>query len=241
MNEGQLVKMTIEAYKNKKLTKPIKEEHQKFTIPVNPESYTENFKVEWDKKKGQGNQRTNPRFKSSETLEYKFEFILDGTQTIEGYQYPVGEIEAGQTGKLISVRKQIKRFLKTVYQMNCDIHKPNFLKLAWGSDFVLHCVLSNLDINYTLFRASGEPLRAKINATFLDYVEQERRSRKEDKKSPDLTTKKQIPDTLPLSAFDLYGDANLYLQIAKVNQLTSIRNIDKSQEFVFPPLDKTTA
>ena len=236
MNDGKFQKVTIRAYSNKKLTKATGDE---FVLPVNPDSYAENYKVDYDAKQGQGNQGTNPRFKSSAPLERKLEFIIDGTKTIEGYVYPVDT--ANQP--IVDVRKQIKKLIDTVYKMNGDIHKPNYLKIAWDQDFTFSCILTDLNINYTLFKPNGNPLRAKISTTFLNYLEAERRAREEDKKSPDLTSVRRvsITDSLPLTTFEVYGDASLYIQVAKANNLTSIRNIDAANQLVFPPLDKTPA
>ncbi len=233
MNQGELVKILIKAFKNKRLTVPIDDEnHREFEVPINPESYSQNYKVEYDAKKGQGNQGTNPKFKSSAPLEFKFEFIFDGTNTIEGY-----------TMYDLTVRQQIDKFLETVYNLNGEIHQPNFLKIVWGGDFTFDCILTNLDINYVLFKPSGEPLRAKVNATFLNYIEAERRAREEDKKSPDLThiRKVDLLDSLPYTSYKVYGDANLYMQIAKANELTSFRNLPAGGQLIFPPLDKTSS
>lgn len=234
MSDGNFQKVTIRAYSNKKLTAATGDE---FTLPVNPETYSENYKVEYDAKQGQGNQGTNPRFKSSAPLERKLEFIIDGTKTIEGYRYPVGP----GNQEIVDVRNQIEQLLNTVYKMNGEIHKPNYLKIVWDEEFTFDCILTNLDINYVLFKPNGNPLRAKVSTTFLSYKEAERRAREEDKRSPDLTSIRRvnIADSLPLTTYELYGDARLYLQVAFANELTSIRNIDPQRELVFPPLDKS--
>ncbi|MCB0565595.1 MAG: hypothetical protein H6573_28075 [Lewinellaceae bacterium] len=230
MSDGELTKVVIRAFKNKKLTVPVDEaEHREFKLPVNPESYSKNYKVEYDTKKGQGNQGTNPRFKSTAPEELKIEFIFDGTDTIEGYTYP---------GK--PVAKQIDHFLNTVYNLKGEIHKPHFLKVVWGNSFTFDCILTSLDLNYTLFKPNGEPLRAKASATFLNYIEQEKRVKKENKKSPDLTHVRQVKegDTLPLMVYNIYGDVSYYLQVARKNGLSTIRQLKVGTEMIFPPVVK---
>ena len=56
-----------------------------FKIPINPETFTRNLKVERDTTKGHGNNQTNSKFVGTAPEELKIEFILDGTATMEGY------------------------------------------------------------------------------------------------------------------------------------------------------------
>ena len=130
--------------------------------------------------------------------------------------------------------------MKAVYNMNGDIHRPHFLQVQWGK-FIFPCILSNLDLTYTLFKPNGDPLRIKASATFLNYVAQKERVARERKKSPDLTHVRLVKggDRLDLMTYKLYKDPNFVLQIAKANGLSTFREIRPGTELVFPPLDKT--
>jgi hypothetical protein len=205
-----------------------------FTMPINPESFTKNYAIALDKRTGHGNQGTDPRYKRTEPEELKLEFILDGTQTMEGYG---GD---DKTFKATPVNKQIKKFLESVYEMDGEIHRPKFLLLIWGSEIRFRCVLSNLDINHTLFNKQGEPLRAKLTATFLNYKEREAREAEQKKRSPDLTHYRKIKqgDRLDLMTFRIYNDSKYFLQAAKVNALTRLRNLQPNLDLYFPPFDK---
>lgn len=227
MSIPNVSKMQIHAYQNKKYTKKAK--HPVFVMPINPENYSQNLKVEYDKKKGQGNEGTDPKFKGTAPEELKLEFLFDGTGTV-----------MGNTLLEVPVAKQIKDFLSVVYNMDGETHKPNFLKIIWGEFLKFDCILTNLDINYTMFSPKGNPLRAKLNANFTNYIEQERRVREENKSSPDLTHIEQVKegDRLPLMTHNIYGDGNLYMKIAKVNNLTSFRQIETGKEIVFPTIDR---
>ena len=201
-----------------------------FPLPVNPDTYSQNYKIEYDLRQGHGQQGTNAQFKSTTPEELKLEFTFDGTGTIEGYRNKDG----------LNVHDQIELFKNTVYKMNGDIHKPNFLKIFWG-DLVFPCILTNLDINYTLFTPDGMPLRAKISTTFVNYVAQEKRVAEEGKKSPDLTHIREVKgdDRLDLMTYRIYNDTQYLLQIAKANRLTSFRKLVVGSKLNFPPLDKT--
>ncbi|MCB0628410.1 MAG: hypothetical protein R2824_18830 [Saprospiraceae bacterium] len=232
MSDGKLSKVIIRSFTDKRLTQK-DSEYPEFVLPINPEKYAKNFKVEYEVKKAQGSQGVDAKFKSTAPEELTIEFTLDGTKTVEGY---------GQDLFEKPVSKQVDEFLNTVYFMKGDIHKPKFLKVNWGEHLIFDCILTSLDINYTLFHPNGEPLRAKLNASFLNYLEQEKRVKKEDKKSPDLTHIRMVKgeDTLPLMVYQIYGDPQWYMQVARENQLTTFRQLRIGQEIVFPPFQKTT-
>lgn len=201
-----------------------------YYLPVNPETYSQNYKIAVNKSQGQGNQGNDTKFIATTPEELKIDFLLDGTGTIEGYYNPDKE----------TVEDQFKRFKKVVYDMNSEAHRPNFLILFWG-ELKFPCILTNIDINYTLFTSDGKPLRAKVSASFLNYVAQEERVAKENKKSPDLTHQRIATegDRLDLMTYDIYNDSQYVLQVARANGLSSIRSLRAGKQVVFPPLDKT--
>ncbi len=130
--------------------------------------------------------------------------------------------------------------MNTVYNMNGEIHRPHFLCVQWG-EFLFPCILSNLDLNYTLFKPNGDPLRIKASATFLNYVAQQERVARERKESPDLTHVRMVKggDRLDLMTHRIYKDPKYVTQVARANGLSSFRKINPGVELVFPPLDKT--
>lgn len=220
-------KVIIMPYKDKSYRQQDSDQGS-FALPINPETYSENYKVEYDLRRGQGQQSTNPKFKSTAPEELKLEFVFDGTKTAQGYVH-----------KKQSVQEQIKKLKDTVYSMNGEIHRPRFLKIFWG-ELKFPCILTNLDINYTLFDEEGKPIRAKISTTFVNYVAQEERVARENKRSPDLTQIRGVNegDRLDLMTYKIYNESQYLLQIAKANKLTSIRNITPGLELKFPPFDK---
>jgi len=227
--ESNVTKITIRAFTDKTYSTEINKANP-YQLPINPESYSQNYKVEYDLSKGQGNQGTNPEFKGTAPEELRLEFLFDGTGTVQG-----------NTKSDQSVAEQVKEFLNTVYFMEGEIHKPKFLKIVWGLAYTFDCVLTNLDINYTLFSFEGNPLRAKLNASFVNYIEQEKRVKREDKSSPDLTHTRQVTagDKLPLMTHKIYGDDSWYIEVARANNLTSFRNLKPGQEIIFPSIDRS--
>lgn len=197
-----------------------------FTIPINPESYAQSYKVEAKQKSTGGNQGSAPEYKFTAPEQLKLDFTLDNTGTIEG------NILNGT-----EVKDQVEHLLNVVYKMQGEAHKPAILKIQWGL-FTFDCILATLDINYVLFKPNGEPLRAKVSASFTQYVEPKKRVAKEDKHSPDLFRSVRVADgdTLPQLCYKNYGDPALYMQVAYYNELVSVRKLRTDEELAFPPV-----
>lgn len=236
-NRGNLEKLQIYSFTDRNFTVDAAEGGNikpAFIAPINPESFTKNYKVEHDVQRGQGNSGQKVTFKSTAPEELRLEFMLDGTGTMEGYwpEY-----------KTLPVHDQLKIFMDCVYTFNGGIHRPNFLLVIWGSEIKYQCVLKNLDVNFTLFHPDGTPIRAKLTATFLDYMAEEQRLARDRKSSPDLTHYRKVKqsDRLDLMTNSIYKDPKYLVQVAKVNGLTTIRKIKPGAELYFPPFNKNEA
>lgn len=232
---GNLEKLLIYSFTKKDFSTNVGESTKPaFVAPINPESFTKNFKVERDGQPAAGNSGQELKFKYIGPKELKLDFILDGTGTMEGYW---------DAYKKMSVHDQLELFTNTVYNYNGNIHQPNFLLIIWGSEIKYRCVLTNLDINFTLFHPDGTPLRAKLSATFLDYMAKEERLAKEKRRSPDLTHFRKITqaDRLDLLTNSIYNNPKYLAQVARVNGLTTLRVLKPGNELKFPPFNKTEA
>jgi hypothetical protein len=228
----KLEKLLIRSFANRDFSG--EDPERKFAVPINPESFSKNFKVTVDTQKGHGSPGAEVKYKSTAPEELKLDFILDGTKTLEGY--------GGDNKTMINepVSDQLKKFLKCVYDVDGKIHRPRFLIVLWGSEINFRCVLTNLDLNYTLFEPDGKPLRVKIGATFLKHKTREELVAEAKLSSPDLThyRKLKMGERLDLVTYDIYNDPKYVLQLAKVNKQISIRNIAAGTELYFPPFDK---
>lgn len=220
-------KVIIRSFSDKEL----KNEAGEFVLPVNPEQYAQTFKVKYEAKVAPGSQSVEERFLSSGPEELKLDFIFDGTNTVYGY---------AQEGK--TVTEQIEAFKNVVYSLDGPIHQPKYLKVQW-TKFIFDCILTELQITYTLFDPEGLPLRAKLSCSFLNYKETARKVQEEGKSSPDLTHRRGVAqsDTLPLMVNKIYGNPNLYLEVARVNNLTNFRRLSVGDDLVFPPVKKTSS
>ena len=228
-NTKVLSKLIIHAFEKN----DFKKEVDSFTTPINPETFTKTSHIELDTSRGHGQPGTDPRYKSTAPEELKIEFILDGTKTMEGYLDSL---------KTMEVSDQIQAFTDCV-QFDGKIHRPRFLIVRWGSEVKFPCVLSHLEINYSLFKANGDPLRAKISASFIKYETEAAIFAANHISSPDLTQQRiaRGGDRLDLLTYEIYDDSAYFLQVARANDLTSPRNLKAGTALFFPPIDKNEA
>lgn len=193
-----------------------------FEAMFNPNSYTVNHKLNFDTKQAPGKDGSDPEFKNKETESFSIEFMIDGT---------------GASKPAVPIIAQVALFNKVTSKVNGSTHRPNYLVVQWGS-FIRECVLQSSSITYTLFSSVGVPLRAKVNATFLEREESELNAIASMFSSPDLThtITVQKGDLLPLLTYQIYRDQKYYLQVARVNKVANFRALKPGSQVIFPPL-----
>lgn len=230
---GELQKMKIQAFKDPDYKEAILTDGL-YTATVNPNTYTKTYKVDYVVPAVNGKPGT-PQYQRSLPSDLDFEFLFDSTGILDSYT----ENALKKVGPNAGVEDQINAFLKVVYYYNGDIHKPNYLKINWGS-LEYKCVMTEVSIEYKLFAPNGQPIRATAKAKFKDFVAMELAAAKANVQSPDLTHVRVVEegDTLPLMAKRIYGDSKYYLEVARVNRITSFRKLKTGQRIFFPPIQK---
>lgn len=228
---GSLNKLVIHSYEDKNF----KNKLSSFTVPINPETFTKSFKIDLEKRSAHGSAGKDPKFKEMGEEQLKLDFILDGTGTMEGY--------FGNNDDKKAVSKSLEDFLNCVNNYNGKIHRPNFLIIFWGSEIKFPCVLSSVDTNHTLFDPQGYPRRVRVSATFTGYYAPDVLVALNKISSADLTHYKKVAagDRLDLLTYKIYDDSKYFFQVAKVNKLSSLRNIKPGSNISFPPFDKKEA
>lgn len=217
---GELKKMVIQAYDSLDYGNKVGE----FAVMFNPASYQQKYEVEYEEAQGQGTTGSAQKFGRIKPQEYAFEFVFDGT---------------GVSSDKQDVAERVESFLSLCGRNNGEIHRPNYLQIVWGS-LISRCVLKSANITYNLFKPDGFPLRAKVNATFAENIEDALRVAEEGNSSPDLTHSRIVAegDTLPLLSYRIYGDPGYYLEVARINGLDDFRELRPGMQLRFPPLDQ---
>ena len=218
---GELEKLLIKAYDQPDYSGNTVGEFQAY---INPNEITLAYEMEYDSAQGSGTTGSRMEFKKVKPGDLTLEFYIDGT---------------GANGKKIDVQERVEQF-QTVTGYNGDIHRPNYLKVTWGTLQVKRCVLKSASIAYRLFKPSGTPLRAVISANFTDNSDDETRVALAQDQSPDLTHIYTVKagDTLPLLCQRIYGNPKYYLGVAKANALDNFRELTPGDRINFPPLEK---
>jgi len=232
-SEGQLAKLRITAFKDAEFREPV--EDGEYVAQVNPDKVSFKYQIELEEQQGQGTSGSQPRFGRTKPEEMTFQFLFDGTGAIP---LPGGSSAIASDG----VQGRIDAFKRVVLQYNGEEHKPNNLKLVWGS-LLFKCVLNELNLEYTLFRADGTPLRATASAKFVGYIEDELRLATEQRQSADVTHVRTVRDgeTLQHHVVAIYGDPAFTLAVARENRLVNFRRLVTGQTLIFPPVDKSHA
>jgi nucleoid-associated protein YgaU len=210
-----------------------------FKVDFNPNNFTINNKIEFQKPKEKGTQGGDPVFENIAPLEFSLEFTIDGTG-VAAQNLPGASQNDYKSQRKEYVKNRVKKLRSvTGCNINSDLHRPNYLAVLWGT-FYIECVLSALNITYNLFSQDGTPLRAKINCSFIERVGPDKKNRTSSLESPDLTKHRLVleGDRLPFIVKKNYDESAYYIQVAKANKLKSFRKLVPGTRLVLPAMKK---
>jgi hypothetical protein len=218
---GMLEHLVIKAYEQPDYSGS---EIAQFEAYVNPAELTLGYEVEYDSAQGQGTTNSRQTFKRMKPGDLSLALFLDGT---------------GANGRPLDVQRKVEEF-QSVTGYNGNIHRPNYLKVVWGTLPVKKCVLKSASVAYKLFKPDGAPLRAVITASFTDNSDDETRVASAQDSSPDLTHLRLVKagDTLPSLCSEIYSDPRRYLAVARANGIDHFRSLVPGTRVFFPPLEK---
>ncbi len=219
-DRGELEKLLIYAYTDPKYLGSSVAKYKTF---INPEEYKQVYDVEYKEEQGEGTTGSRMVFQKIKPQQFSLKFYFDGT---------------GISGKMDSVQENIKEFF-TVVGYDGNIHRPKYLKIIWGT-LEFNCILLKAEVTYKMFYPDGKPIRATIDATFAENIDDTTRVAEANDSSPDLTHERIVKegDTLPSMCYNIYNDHTYYPEVARINKLNDFRNLEVGQKIIFPPLDK---
>lgn len=195
-----------------------------FEVMLNPSAYTHKHAITYSQRKTFGQLGSDSKFSGVAAENVSFDLVLDGTGVVS------------VTG-LVDVQTQIQQLNDIVYKYDGNDHQPNHVRLLWGS-LIFFGRLESMSVEYTLFKPSGEPLRAKVKLAFVGFMSKEEEALKANRSSPDLSHYVEVKagDTLPLLCYRIYKDSAYYLDVARWNNITNPRDIKPGTRLHFPPL-----
>lgn len=224
---GSLERLVVKAYSDAQYNSPT---GAPFTVWINPASYTHDFTICYSDRQAQGSNGPSPEYNRVGQETISFDLIFDATGVVPP---PIPGTPLPSDG----VAGLIDSFIALVATVNGVIHRPNYLKLSWAQ-LQFQCVLSKLNITYTLFKPNGTPIRAKVATSFLSFASEKQLAAEANKSSPDMTHLVTVVagDTLPALCHRIYGSSTFYLKVAAVNGLVDFRRLQPGMQLVFPPL-----
>jgi len=242
---GQLTRLLIEAYSDLKFKK---EDRKGFIyLQVNPESYAVNYSISYSEEQVKGTSGFVKKWEKTPPKSLSFEIIFDNTGVIPVYNQNrlIGPDKKPEKVEIIpnkSVNTQIEEFEKIVFKVDGGTHAPNYLLLIWGN-LIFGCRLESMNVTYKLFAPDGAPLRASVNATFVEANRDAKTIFENNFQSPDVTHAFTVKegDSLPLMAEKVYGNGAYYIAVARANKLIQFRNLKAGSALVFPPIKKQDA
>lgn len=198
-----------------------------FTAMLNPTEFNHKRQICYNTKRTLGQIGADTRFSAVNPDTVTFSILLDGTGAVP---LPPGQPR-------LEVEQQVKQLSDVVYKYDGDKHEPSHVRLLWGT-LILYGRLSSMGFKYTLFKPSGDPLRATVDMSFLGFMSSKEAELRGRLSSPDLTHIVVVRqgDTLPLLCQRIYGDPAYYPQIARFNGLQEVRRLVPGAQLRFPPL-----
>lgn len=215
-----------------------------FQVLINPSNYSLTYKNEFNSEGAEGQQAGNLKFVETRSPELNLEFLFDGTGVVQknsGNQLLNLLDSKKKDFVATAVEGQLQDFLEATGDYNGTIHKPFNIKINWGNLEFLG-VLLEFTVDYKLFNPDGKPLRAIGKAKFHGSISEKLANAKNKPSSPDLTHVRMVKagDTLPLMTERIYGDDKYYLEVARINNITSFRQLKPGMEIFFPPIAKVS-
>ncbi|OWQ84396.1 hypothetical protein CDN99_24175 [Roseateles aquatilis] len=218
--------LTLTALQLNKNGPPTPIKGKTYQLMINPSEFSHQRSICYNTRKTMG-QTSNPaRFAAMNPDSIAFSVIFDGTGVIPSRPDQPSDV----TG-------QIETMCAVVYDYESEDHEPHHLRVAWGT-LSFDCRLKSFDTQYTLFKSSGAPLRAKVDLALTGFATYSLANYKANRASPDLSHSVLVVDgdTLPLLCLRIYGDARYYPEVAAFNGLTEFRRLAPGSRLHFPPL-----
>ena len=233
--------MVIAGYKDITFSSAIDGEGIK--LQFNPEELSYSYSIESpDSNNAAGESSPSPVNRDLPSSDFEVSTLVDASGVV-----PYQDLNLDPAGD--GVMPFIEKLKKNVYYYIDDTHAPPYVKITWGKVTestdartcykAFHGRLKELKIVFNMFSMSGVPIRAKIDMTF-EWVEDP--TNRPTGQSPDLTHFIEIEhgDNLPALCNRIYKDPSFFMQVAKVNNLSSVYELEPGSRLIFPPLDKAS-
>ncbi|GAB2610087.1 CIS tube protein [Belliella aquatica] len=208
-----------------------------YTLQMNPEQINVGFDLnktveDDDEPASAAGMPVSDKNKVYSRQKISLEFMVDNSGAIPNTPDGLSSESAGK-----SIKDSIDLLKKVTIKPTRASHRPPFVELEWGT---LHLIgkINDFSVKYTLFNSAGDPIRAIVNLSLIEEVDEKVISR--EFQSPDITRIITVKDGDVLSSLceSFYDDSKYYLKVAAFNNLPSFRKLKIGSKLEFPPLEK---
>lgn len=135
------------------------------------------------------------------------------------------------------VRKLTKQIMELT-QVKASLHRPPKVTFKWGT-LNFQGVLESVSQKFTMFLASGIPVRARLEVQFKEMVDIETLMKGTPLESPDRTKYCVVHEGEQLYqfAYEEYGSVSKWREIAKANGIMNPLDLKAGQTIKLPALD----
>jgi nucleoid-associated protein YgaU len=139
---------------------------------------------------------------------------------------------------LDDVREAYTDRLRSLLDVNADLHAPPIIRFVWGAQ-IFYGVVESMSFTFQLFTPEGIPLRALLNLTLKEYTTVEHQIDAHPTHSPDVAKAYTVRrgDTLSAIAAAVYDDPTQWRTIAEANNITDPRRLVAGVVLSIPVLD----
>jgi LysM repeat protein len=141
--------------------------------------------------------------------------------------------------KLSDVRDETEKFIHLM-EIDPELHAPPILVVAWAS-LQFRCVLTKASQKFLLFLDDGRPVRARISASFTEFIDAEHEALEVKRQTADWTKMHTVRqgETLSGIASQYYSDPALWRPLAVSNGIDNPRALFAGQQLIVPALPYT--
>lgn len=170
----------------------------------------------------------------------KLDFTGGGSRTLTlELFFDVFEKSNGDVRKIVNKLWALTMIDESKKNASTKRSRPPLCKFQWGPDWHFTAAVTSLSVRYTLFRQDGTPVRAIANVTLQEAEDdQEQKGTNPTSYAEPGHRRREVRmnDTLPLIAYEEYGDPNKWRFIATANNLTNPEDIRAGDIIAIPAL-----
>jgi nucleoid-associated protein YgaU len=201
----------------------------KLDFQFNPKELQLAKQATWKREQAKGNKKASPpQFTGAQPAKLTLELFFDAS-------------EKQDSSVVQSVEKLFSLTVPTEASLTSKKASPPWVKFKWGGLVGFLAYVSQVQAKYTLFTATGLPIRATCQVTLEEL------SGEAPKQNP--TSGGLVPhrvhqvvagDSLPAIAYQEYGVPALWRAIATVNEIDDPMRLRPGRRLLLPPLEEIT-